>query len=81
MYASSNQSTARAFFAVTPSDVTNFPVRARALYVGGDGAVNVVGADGVAVQFSGLVAGTILPVEALRVNATGTTATGVVGLV
>lgn len=81
MYASSNQSSAIGGFAVVPSDTVNFPVRARMLYVGGAGNVSLVGADGVAVTFTAVPVGTVLPIEALRVNATLTTATNLVGLV
>lgn len=71
---------AEGFAAVTPSDSTNFARLARALYVGGAGNVVVVGKDGVAVTFTGVPAGSILPVECIRVNATNTTATNIVRL-
>ena len=81
MYASSNQSSAIAGFAVVPSDTVSFVRRARSLYVGGGGNVALIGGDGVAVTFVAVPAGSILPIEATRVNATGTTATSMVGLV
>jgi len=63
--------------AITPSDSVNFTGRrmTRGLYVGGTGDVAAVRADGTAVTFSGVPAGTILPIRAIRVNSTGTTAT------
>lgn len=66
--------------AVTPSDTVNFASGAcRGLYVGGAGnVVAIVG--GVAVTFNGALAGTVLPVAATRVNATSTTATGLIAL-
>jgi hypothetical protein len=82
-YFPSSDGSAGSFFAVTPSDVVggNFTTPARGLYVGVAGNVSVVPAVGAAVTFVGVPAGYILPVEAIRVNATGTTATSIVGLV
>ena len=60
--------------AVTPSDTADLP-QFSVIYVGGSGAVNVTTAQGTAVTFSGLNAGTVLPVRGRRVWATGTTAT------
>jgi hypothetical protein len=65
--------------AVTPSDGTVFAPSA--IYVGGAGAVAVMPADGVGpVTFSGVAAGTVLPVLVTQVYATGTTATLMVRL-
>jgi hypothetical protein len=67
--------------AVTPHDSTNFSSACRGLYVGGAGNVAVVFiGDGAAVTFSNVPAGTILPVSAIRVNSTNTTATNIVAL-
>jgi len=52
----------------------------RALYVGGAGTVVAVMGDGRTVSFVGAVAGSVLPLQPLRINATGTTATGLVAL-
>lgn len=68
-------------FAVTPSDSVNFTNGARSLYVGVTGNVAVVTPAGTVVTFTAVPAGTVLPVEASRVNATGTTATSIVGLI
>lgn len=74
------------FAAVTPHDTTNFNATTpkagltRALYVGGAGNVAAVREDGTAVTFVGVTAGTVLPVRCIRVNSTGTTATGLVRL-
>jgi hypothetical protein len=69
------------FFAITPSDTAGFSVMARAVYVGGDGNVAVVAPNGDAVTFVGAKAGSVIPVNAIRVNATSTTATNLVGLI
>jgi hypothetical protein len=67
--------------AVTPSDFVNFSSATRGLYVGGAGNVVVVMAsDGAAVTFTGVPAGTFLPVRAIRVNNASTTATSIVAL-
>lgn len=66
--------------AVTPSDTVAFTKGlCRAIYVGGAGNVTVV-MDGVATLFTAVPVGTILPVQATRVDATGTTATALVAL-
>ena len=66
--------------AVTASDSTNLTSLCRALYIGGDGNVAAVFPDDSVVTFSGLTAGSILPVRVKRVNATNTTATNIVAL-
>ena len=66
---------------VTPDDDNDLTrVATRALYIGGDGNISVVMSGGGTVAFSGLPAGTILPVRVDRVRSTGTTATGIVAL-
>jgi len=47
------------------------------LYIGGAGNVSVVTIGGEQIGFTGLAAGTILPVQVRRLRATGTTATNV----
>lgn len=60
-------------YTVVPSDTVDLPVRPRALYV--EGAGNAVLSDGTTtVTYSALVAGQVLPFRAMRVLATGTTA-------
>jgi hypothetical protein len=66
--------------AVTPSDVTNFADGlCRAIYVGGAGNITAI-VNGAAILFTAVPVGTILPVQATRVNATATTATAMVAL-
>jgi len=67
-------------FAITPSDTVNFAVPTRAIYSGAGGNITVVTPSGSAVLFVGVPAGVILPIRATRVNATGTAATSLVGL-
>jgi hypothetical protein len=71
---------ARHAFAATPSDVTDLSEETRAIYVGGSGDLSVVMVSGAEAMFAGVVAGTVLPVRAIRIKATGTTATQLLGL-
>lgn len=71
--------------AITPSDTVRIedansnPVNA-ILFVGGSGNVTVITAYGTTVLFTGVTAGTVIPVEVSQVKATGTTATDIVGM-
>jgi len=65
--------------AITPSDTVNLRRPSDAVYVGGAGNLVVILQDGTAITFA-VVAGEILPVRAYRINATNTTATGLVAL-
>lgn len=72
--ARSRQSPASQHFAIVPSDSTDLPIRPRVLYCAADGTAMV--RDGVGNDLSySLLAGDILPISAVRVLATGTTAT------
>ena len=68
--------------AVTPNDSADLArVATRALYIGGgDGTLSVVMSSGNTVAFTGIGAGTILPIRVDRVRATGTGATDIVAL-
>lgn len=68
------------FAAITPHDSTNFAAPCRGIYVGGAGNVVVVGLDTTAVTFTNVPAGAVLPVQAIRVNSTSTTATNMVAM-
>lgn len=68
------------YAAVTPSDSTPLPWLSRGLFVGGAGDVVVVRRDGEQVTFTGVAAGTWLPIRVAGVMATGTTATSIVQL-
>lgn len=66
--------------AVTKSDSTALKPT-RALFVGGAGSVKVDMADtGTAVTFTGVQAGTLLPIQVVKVYSTDTTATDIVAL-
>jgi len=72
--------TARDAFAITPSDTVALTAIPDRIYCGGAG--NVIGRainSGADVTFA-VVAGGILPVRLQFVRATGTTATGLIGL-
>jgi len=72
---------ARFAFSITPSDTVNFATNTRGIYVGGAGDVVVVTeGDGSVVTFVGAVAGTVIPINASRLNSTSTTATSLVGM-
>ncbi|ORE90779.1 spike base protein, RCAP_Rcc01079 family [Acuticoccus yangtzensis] len=68
-------------FPITPNDSTDLTQAVRALYVGGAGDVNLITGNGSTVTFTGLTGSMVLPVTTTRVRASGTTATGIVGLV
>jgi hypothetical protein len=63
---------------VTPNDAADLPNVALAIYVGGTGNLNVDMYNGVTVVFSGVPAGTTLPIKVKRVRAASTTATLIV---
>ncbi len=74
------ESPAQSAVLVTPSDSQSLPNATRALYVGGAGNLRVTLVSGDTVTLTGVVAGMIYPLRVSRVLATGTTATGLVGL-
>jgi len=65
--------------AVTPNDSTNL-ANPSVIYVGGAGNVKVTTAQGDAVTFNGLTAGTVIPVQVIRVWSTGTSATNLLAI-
>ena len=64
---------------VTPNDTTDLSKITRALNVSGDGAVAIITASGDEVTLY-IAAGIVFPINASRIKATGTTATGIVAL-
>lgn len=67
---------------VTPSDTVNLTYPS-VVYVGsisGGAAVKVTTAQGDEVTFSGLIAGTVIPVQVIRVWSTGTTASSLLAI-
>ncbi len=71
-------SPAQGSVAITPHDTTNIAYPIRYLTVSVAGTVAWVGMDGTAYATNSLPAGTY-PLEALRIKATGTSATGLTG--
>lgn len=65
--------------AVTPNDSTDLTYASRALWIGGAGniSVDLVGGQ-TAVVFTGIPAGTWMPLRVTRVRSTSTTATSIV---
>ncbi|MFM1966818.1 MAG: Verrucomicrobia phage [Actinomycetota bacterium] len=67
--------------AVTPSDTADLPDGpCKALWVGGAGAISLITGGGSTVLVSGITAGYKLDMTAVRVRATGTTATLILAL-
>jgi hypothetical protein len=66
--------------AITPSDSTPLSIPIKGIYVGGAGNLTVIAqSDGVAVTFTAVPVGTIIPVKAKFVT-TATTATLLIGM-
>lgn len=65
---------------VTPSDTQDLTNVSRGLWVGAAGDVAVILLSGSTVTLVGVTAGTLIPIRASRVLATGTTATSIVAL-
>ena len=68
-------------FDILPDDVVDLPNVTRALVLARGGDVSVVLKNGDAIILLGLTAGVIYPVRVSRVLGTGTTATGLKGLI
>ena len=66
--------------AITPDDEADLGQAPRALYVGGSGSLRAVLVSGNTVDFTDLKAGMVYPFRLRRILASGTTATGLVGL-
>ena len=64
---------------IVPSDSVNLTTAA-VIYVGVGGNVKVTTAQGTAITFTGVVAGSVIPIQVMRVWSTGTTATSMVGI-
>lgn len=72
-------------FAITPSDSVNFAaingkIAEAAIFVGVAGTVTVLSAQGEAVQYTVTNVPYVIPIRARRVNFTGTSASGLVGM-
>lgn len=73
---------ARNAFVVTPADGADLVGNSctRGVWVGGAGNLNVDMANGSTVLFSGIPAGTFIPIQVKRIRSTSTTATLIVAL-
>ena len=75
-------SPATSAFAITPNDSADLAETTRAVYVGTGGNVTCILADdSSSVLFTTISSGTMLPIRVKKVLATGTTASGIVGIV
>lgn len=73
-------SPARAAFAITPADGVSFAAPARGLYVGTGGSIRVRMVSGDVVDFANAQGGMVYPLRVDQVMASGTSATGIIGL-
>lgn len=80
-HAPSLQGPATDAFAIIPNDATILGQATRALYCGSGGSLSVTMLSGTTVTFNSLADGTLLPIRAAKVLATGTTASSILGLV
>jgi hypothetical protein len=65
---------------VTPHDTNNLTSPSRGLYIGTAGDVKIMAVNGSIATFIGAASGSVLPIQAKRVYATGTTATNIVAI-
>ena len=79
-YSDSLTSPTRAAQVVTPDDASDLAVLPRAIYVGGAGDLHVTMADGQEATFAAVPAGTLLPIRAARIWATGTAASNILAM-
>lgn len=71
---------ARKFVLVAPSDTVTIMPGAVGIYVGGAGNITVTDIDNVTTLFTGVLAGTFLPISPKLIKATATSATLMVAL-
>lgn len=79
-YPTSLTAPARDAVLVTPNDTVDLAFLPRAIYVGQTGNISVRMAGGGTVTFNSAQAGSFLPIRAQGINATGTSATGLVAI-
>jgi hypothetical protein len=71
---------AQGAFAVTPHNTNELAYTTRGIYVGGAGNIVVVMVNGDEVTFTGVTAGSVLPIRVKQIKSTNTTATSILGL-
>lgn len=69
------------WFDVTPDDNNDLSRIPRRIWVGGSGDLTIRSSEGTDVTLSSVPAGTLVPVQPVRVLSTNTTATNIVGLI
>lgn len=76
-----SQSAATNALQITPNDSVDLPQATRAIYIGGSGTLTVMfnGTNSI-VTYPAVAAGSSLPISVRRVYASGTSATGLVGM-
>jgi hypothetical protein len=79
-FADTLTSPARIAFAITPSDTASLTILPKAIVSGTSGTVTLQAADSDNDVVISCVAGQTLPIRARYIRATGTSATGLVGL-
>ena len=67
-------------FQIVPNDAVDLPKATRAIYVGVSGTIRMTLVSGAEVTLVGVSMGAVLPIRAVRVYATHTTAGELVGL-
>lgn len=76
----SDMTPARGAIAITPHNTNVLTPVTRALYVGGAGNIKVEMSNGTVVTFTGVLAGSLLPIRVRIVFDDDTTATAMIGL-
>jgi len=79
-HSSTLDSPVRSALAVVPSNTADLAQVTRGVYVGQTGDLALTMADGSTVTFANVQAGSLLPLRAVRIRATGTTATSILAL-
>jgi hypothetical protein len=73
-------SPASAHFGITPNDSADLAILPRGIFVGGAGDITIVDKNGDSATYTVAAVPFILPFRGVRVMATGTTATALVGM-
>lgn len=77
----SPQDPATHLFAITPSDSVDLPHLTRGLWIGTGGDINIVAiCDTAAVVLKNVPGGVLLPIQAVRVYSSSTSASDIVGV-
>lgn len=79
-YATALDSPGEEHYDITPSNTVDEQVAFRSVYVGVTGDVVIVSLKGVAKTYKNAAQGSTIPMRGKRVNATGTTATNLIGM-